>query len=125
MVFTHDTEVALQAAVTLANSALEPDTLETVAELDAFFTEFEYTGRHDGDAAELAAVRAARSELYRLLTAERDDAGVPRMAFQEAAVDGTVAAARSRLGADWEPLLRRGADLGVLAAVAKALEPPD
>ena len=34
MVFTHDTELALQAAVTLANSALEPDTLTTRADLD-------------------------------------------------------------------------------------------
>ena len=30
MVFTHDTEIALQAAVTLANSGLDPDTLTTV-----------------------------------------------------------------------------------------------
>lgn len=74
MVFTHDTEVSLQAAVTLANSALEPDTLQTVAELDAFFAELDYTGRHDRNDAELAAVRAVRPELHRLLTAERDDA---------------------------------------------------
>ena len=46
---------------TLANSALEPDTLETVEDLDAFYAEFEYTGRHDGDGAELDAVRAIRA----------------------------------------------------------------
>ena len=74
MLFTHDTEMALQAAVKLANSALDPDAMETVDDLDAFFEEFEYTGRRDGDAAELAAVRALRSPLYRLLTATRDDA---------------------------------------------------
>ena len=37
MVFAHDTEVALQAAVALANSGLEPDTLESLDDLDAFF----------------------------------------------------------------------------------------
>lgn len=74
MVFAHDTEVSLQAAATLANSALEPDTLTTVAELDGFYAEFEYTGRHDRDLAELDAVRAIRPALYDLLTAERDEA---------------------------------------------------
>ena len=39
--------MALQAAVRLANSAEEPDTLDAVATLDAYFEEFEYTGRHD------------------------------------------------------------------------------
>lgn len=74
MPFTHDTEVALQAAVTLANSALDPDTLETVADLDAFYDEFGYTGRRDGGEVELTQVRAIRPELLALLTAERDDA---------------------------------------------------
>ena len=74
MVFAHDTEVSLQSAVTLANSALEPDTLQTVEDLDAFYAEFEYTGRRDRDAAELAAVRAIRARLFELLTADRDDA---------------------------------------------------
>jgi len=71
--FTHDTEVSLQAAVALANSALEPDTT-TIADLDAFYAGYEYTGRRDGDAAELAAVRAIRPALYELLTAGRDEA---------------------------------------------------
>lgn len=74
MVFAHDTEVSLQAAVTLANSALEPDTLETIEDLDAFYVEYEFTGRRDGDAAELEAVRAIRGDLLALLTAPRDDA---------------------------------------------------
>ena len=74
MVFTHDTEVSLQAAATLANSGLEPDSLETVADLDAFYAEFQFTGRRDGDRAELDAVRAIRGDLYALLTASRDDA---------------------------------------------------
>ncbi|GAA3220509.1 CGNR zinc finger domain-containing protein [Pseudonocardia petroleophila] len=74
MVFAHDTNASLQAAVVLANSALEPDTLTTVAQLDAFYAEFSYTGTHDGDAAELAAVRALRGPLRELLTADRDTA---------------------------------------------------
>lgn len=74
MPFTHDTEVSLQAAAILANSGLEPDSLTTVEDLDAFYAEFQYTGRRDGDRAELDAVRAIRSELYELLTADRDTA---------------------------------------------------
>ncbi len=74
MVFAHDTEVSLQAAATLANSGLEPDTLRTQEDLDAFYGEFEFTGRRDRDEAELDAVRAIRPELYALLTASREDA---------------------------------------------------
>ncbi len=74
MVFAHDTEVSLQAAVTLANSALEPDTLLTIEDLDAFFTEYEFTGRRDHTAAELEAVREMRGRLRELLTASREQA---------------------------------------------------
>jgi predicted RNA-binding Zn ribbon-like protein len=74
VVFAHDTEVSLQAAVTLANSALEPDTLTTTEDLAAFFAAFEYTGRFDRDEVELAAVRRLRGDLRMLLVAERDDA---------------------------------------------------
>ncbi len=76
MVFTHDTEVSLQAAVTLVNTAAPPDTLETVEELDELYAEFEYTGRHDGDLAELDAVRRLRPTLRRLLISDRNDAVV-------------------------------------------------
>ena len=74
MVFTHDTELSLQAAVTLANSGEPPDTLTSVADLDAFFSRFTYTGRHDRDEAELDSVRRLRPRLRTLLTAERDEA---------------------------------------------------
>ncbi len=74
MIFAHDTEVSLQSAVILANSWLAPDTLVTVDDLDAFYTASEYTGRRDGDQAELDAVRAIRPALYELLTADRDTA---------------------------------------------------
>jgi hypothetical protein len=47
------------------------------------------------------------------------------MAFQEAALAPSVEAGRQRLGADWDRLLERGAELGVLAAVATAFRPGD
>ena len=74
MVFAYDTVVSLQAAVALVNSAEEPETLTTVAELDAWYAEHGYTGRRDGDEAELAALRALRPVLRELLTADRDRA---------------------------------------------------
>ena len=76
MVFTHDTELGLQAAVTLANSGLEPDTLTSRAELDEIWDRFQYSGRRDGTAAELEAVRALRPRLRELLTSERAEAAV-------------------------------------------------
>ncbi len=74
MVFAHDTEAALQAAVVLVNSAVDPDTLTDVAQLDVFLEEWEYTGRHDGTWAELDEVRALRPTLRELLLADRDAA---------------------------------------------------
>ena len=76
MVFTHDTELALQAAVTLANSVLEPDTLTTVAELDRVWEDHSYSGRHERTRAELDAVRRIRPRLRELLTADRDEDAV-------------------------------------------------
>ena len=72
--FTNDTELALRGGVWLVNSAEPPDTLTTVAELDAWMAPNPWTGRRDGDAAELEAVRALRPALRELLAAERDDA---------------------------------------------------
>ena len=66
--------MALQAAIALVNSAEPPDTLTSVAELDAFFERFEYTGRHERTRAELDEVRALRARLRELLTADRDRA---------------------------------------------------
>jgi predicted RNA-binding Zn ribbon-like protein len=74
VVFTHDTDLALQAAVTLVNSAAEPDTLTTVAELDQVWDDYNYSGRHERTRAELDAVRAIRPRLRALLTADRDGA---------------------------------------------------
>jgi predicted RNA-binding Zn ribbon-like protein len=74
VVFTHDAEVSLQAAVALVNSAEPPDTLTTIEELDEWYAAFSYTGRRDGDRAELDAVRGLRPVLRELLTSDRDQA---------------------------------------------------
>ena len=74
MVFTHDTEASLLAAVALVNSAATPDTLTTVEELDDFLDEHRFTGSRVGDAAELASVRALRPRLRALMTSDRDTA---------------------------------------------------
>ncbi len=74
MAFAHDTELALQSAVSLVNSAEPPDTLTSPDDLDAFWAEFGYTGRHDRDESELADVRRMRPRLRELLTSERDHA---------------------------------------------------
>ena len=65
MIFAHDTELALQAAVALVNSAVAPDTLTTVDELDEWYTGFGYTG---------SRVRELRPVLRELLTSDRDTA---------------------------------------------------
>jgi len=74
MSFAHDTEASLVAAVALVNSAVEPDTLTTLAELDAFYRDHAYTGARSHDRAELEQVRALREPLRTLLTSSRDDA---------------------------------------------------
>ncbi|MET0930051.1 MAG: CGNR zinc finger domain-containing protein [Aeromicrobium sp.] len=74
MVFAHDVELALAAAVVLANSAEQPDTLTTVEDVAAFYDDNGYTGLRTGDAAELEELRALRPLLRELLTAERDAA---------------------------------------------------
>jgi predicted RNA-binding Zn ribbon-like protein len=74
MRFAHDTEVNLQAAVLLVNTAEEPETLETVADLDAFLEQFGYTGRRDRDLDELRSIQDLRPVLRDLFLAERDEA---------------------------------------------------
>lgn len=66
--------MALLAAVALVNTAQPPETMTTVAELDAFFERFDYTGRHQHTRAELDEVRALRPRLRELLIASRDRA---------------------------------------------------
>lgn len=72
MVFTHDTEVALQAAVVLVNSAVEPDTMTTLEDLEEWYSAYSYTGSRSHDRAELEAVQALRPVLRELLTSDQD-----------------------------------------------------
>jgi len=74
VVFTHDAEMSLQAAVVLVNTAAAPDTLTTVDDLADWFAEFGFTGLRRGDRAELDAVRELRPVLRELLTSDRDRA---------------------------------------------------
>ena len=75
MLFTHDTDAALQAAVALANSTDSPgEPLGSIDDLSAFLQAWSYTGRHDATPAELEAVRRLRPALKALLLAERDEA---------------------------------------------------
>lgn len=77
MLFTHDTEVALQGAVDLVNT-LGPtdgsDTLATVDQLEDYVTRWGWTGPIRHDEAELEQVRALRP-LFRELW-RRDEQGV-------------------------------------------------
>ena len=75
MLFTDDTDAALQAAVALVNSTDEPgDPLGSVGDLSAFLAGWAYHRRHDATPAELEAVRRLRPALKALLLAERDEA---------------------------------------------------
>jgi predicted RNA-binding Zn ribbon-like protein len=74
VVFAHDTELSLKAAVWLVNSAEPPDTLTSRDELEDFWTRFSFSGRHDRDEAELDDVRGLRPRLREMLTSERDPA---------------------------------------------------
>ena len=74
MLFADDTEASLKVAVALVNSAEPPDTLTEIRQLDALYSRFGFTGRRDGDVAELERLRALRPVLRELLTAERDAA---------------------------------------------------
>jgi len=99
VIFTHDTEAALLAAVELANSELEPDTMNTVEDLDRYFSRWVYTGSHTHAQAELDAVRALRAPLRRLFTSSRDEAvrAVNQMLADAAAVPQLV----RHDGIDW------------------------
>ena len=74
MLLTHDTTLALKAAVALVNSGEPPDTLTSVADVDAFYAAHGYTGRHDRTRAELEQLQELRPVLRELLLAPRDEA---------------------------------------------------
>src|SRR5262245_7104720 len=73
MDFAHDTEVALNAVAALVNTAgRDGDRLADVAELDAFFRQYGWTGRHDHTDAELRSVRALRPRLRSIWQSDED-----------------------------------------------------
>ncbi len=75
MIFSDDVDCALQAAAALVNSDDDRHPpLNTIADLDAFWTRFGYTGHRAGDADELRRVRDLRADLASLMLADRDDA---------------------------------------------------
>jgi hypothetical protein len=79
MIFTDDTNAALNFVAALADTVPEAsesgeDELSTPAQLRALLTEWGYSGRVDGDDAEVHGVGAARTRLRELWALERDDA---------------------------------------------------
>ncbi len=74
MIFTHDTEVALNAAAALVNSGHDGEHLPDFAALDSFVSEWGWTGERTHDTAELSAVHALRPRLQALWSAGEDEA---------------------------------------------------
>lgn len=73
--FAYDTEVALVSAAALINTGKEkPDQLATVADLDRFLTEQDFSGSRTHTPEELRAVVALRAELEEIWTAPEDEA---------------------------------------------------
>jgi len=78
MLFTDDTIAALEFATALADtvpgaSESGDDELATTAQLAALIGAWQYSGRCDGDAAELAEVREARERLRSIWGRPRDE----------------------------------------------------
>jgi predicted RNA-binding Zn ribbon-like protein len=75
MLFTHDTEMSLNATAALVNTGRGgPEGLPDVAALDAFVAHWRWTGSRTHDEAELDAVRALRPRLARLWEMTEDEA---------------------------------------------------
>jgi predicted RNA-binding Zn ribbon-like protein len=74
LLFAHDTEVALQAAAALVNTADgDAEHLPDARALDEFVRAWNWTGPRRRDADELHAVRALRPRLRALWIADRDE----------------------------------------------------
>ncbi|PYI37665.1 RNA-binding protein [Arthrobacter psychrolactophilus] len=84
MIFSHDTEVALLSAVNLINTAptsldenqqvTGSEGLKSVADLDVFVEREQFSGSREHSEDEVAAVRAVRSELRSIFTADETTA---------------------------------------------------
>ena len=93
MLFAHDTEMALQAAAALVNTAADDvEELPDVASLDAFVTEWGWTGSRRRSRAELDEVRALRPGLHQLWELGEDEvvAQVNRMLREAGALPQLV-----------------------------------
>lgn len=90
MTFAYDTDVALRTAAALVNTAVmtadDDEDLATPEALTEFYAEWGWTGRHDGDDAELVAVQALRPRLRAVWSVAEDE---------EAAVDEVNALLRT------------------------------
>src|SRR5580693_2187726 len=75
MLFTHDTEVSLNATAALVNTSRSGgEELPDIAALDAFVGHWRWTGSRTHDQAELDAVRALRPRLAGLWDMSEDAA---------------------------------------------------
>lgn len=73
MLFAHDTERGLDAAIGLVNTNdPDGDTLTDIPALAAFVKRYAWTGRFDGTPEELRAVRDLRSRLRAIWEADED-----------------------------------------------------
>ncbi|MFF2273128.1 CGNR zinc finger domain-containing protein [Agromyces sp. NPDC058136] len=78
MIFTDDTVAALEFMAALADTVAEAsesgdDELVTRGQLTDFIDRWNYSGRRDGDAAELAEVREARARMRAVWSLPRDE----------------------------------------------------
>lgn len=76
MTFAHDTDVALRTAAALVNTSgpsPDEDALATTDDLRAFYVEWGWTGRFDGDDTELTQARALRSRVRAVWLASEDE----------------------------------------------------
>ena len=102
MVFAPDTEANLSAAVELVNTARRRDGHDAMATTDDvadFYARWSYTVRHDGDTAELAAVRAARDRIGIFWELDRD--GAPDLLNALLAEGGAVPTLVRHGNIDW------------------------
>ncbi|HVT68590.1 MAG TPA: CGNR zinc finger domain-containing protein [Trebonia sp.] len=77
MLFTHDTEMSLNATAALVNTSRGgTDELPDLAALDAFVAHWRWTGSRTHDQAELDAVRALRPRFAALWEMTEDEAVV-------------------------------------------------
>jgi predicted RNA-binding Zn ribbon-like protein len=79
MLFSHDTELTLRAAGVLVNSNRGDsnrgfgERLGDQSALNAYLSEYGWTGRRDRDSSELASVHALRERLGRIWAAAHDE----------------------------------------------------